>query len=78
MQTDPTRIVDLEDPRDFPIPIPKPSSRTPRASIPACCAGACPYDDAIKRNISFLEELLASEQLSRLQRLPQRVIDAKI
>jgi len=38
--------------------------------------GDCPYDESIKRNISFLEELLASEQLSRLQRLPQRVIDA--
>lgn len=39
--------------------------------------GDCPYDESIQRNISFLEELLASEQLSRLQRLPQRVIDAK-
>jgi len=39
--------------------------------------GACPYDDSIKRNIRFLEELLANEQLSRLQRLPRRVIDAK-
>lgn len=37
--------------------------------------GICPYDASIKRNISFLEELLASEQLSRLQRLPRRVID---
>ena len=39
--------------------------------------GDCPYDESIKRNIGFLEELLASEQLSRLQRLPLRVIDAK-
>lgn len=39
--------------------------------------GDCPYDESIKRNISFLEELLASEQLSRLQRLPERVIDAR-
>lgn len=39
--------------------------------------GVCPYDQSIKRNISFLEEVLATEQLSRLQRLPKRVIDAK-
>jgi hypothetical protein len=39
--------------------------------------GECPYAASIQRNISFLEGLLASEQLSRLQRLPQRVIDAK-
>lgn len=39
--------------------------------------GDCPYDESIKRNIRFLEGLLASEQLSRLQRMPQRVIDAK-
>ena len=39
--------------------------------------GNCPYDESIRRNISFLEELLASEQLSRLQRLPQRLIDAR-
>ena len=37
--------------------------------------GECPYEASIKRNFSFLEELLASEQFSRLQRLPQRVID---
>lgn len=39
--------------------------------------GECPYQISIKRNISFLEGLLANEELSRLQRLPQRVIDAK-
>ncbi|MFA6311511.1 MAG: hypothetical protein WCV99_05275 [Sterolibacterium sp.] len=39
--------------------------------------GSCPYDASIKRNISFLEEILASEQLSRLQRLPRRVIDTR-
>ncbi|TRZ65485.1 MAG: hypothetical protein D4S02_08450 [Rhodocyclaceae bacterium] len=39
--------------------------------------GICPYDGSIKRNFSFLEGLLANEQLSRLQRLPQRLIDAK-
>lgn len=39
--------------------------------------GDCPYDESIKRNIGFLEGLLANEQLSRLQRMPQRVIDAK-
>ena len=38
--------------------------------------GECPYEASIKRNFNFLVELLASEQLSRLQRLPQRVIDA--
>lgn len=40
--------------------------------------GACPYAASIQRNISFLEGLVASEQLHRLQRLPQRVIDAKV
>lgn len=37
--------------------------------------GECPYEASIKRNLSFLEELLATEQLPRLQRVPQRVID---
>ncbi len=39
--------------------------------------GECPYQASIKRNIGFLEGLLANEDLSRLRRLPQRVIDAK-
>jgi len=39
--------------------------------------GDCPYDESIRRNIGFLEQLLANDQLSRLQRLPKRVIDAK-
>lgn len=38
--------------------------------------GTCPYEASIKRNFDFLEGLLASENLSRLQRMPQRVIDA--
>lgn len=38
--------------------------------------GECPYEASIKRNFSFLDELLANEQLSRLQRQPQRVIDS--
>jgi len=37
--------------------------------------GECPYEASIQRNLSFLEELLATEQLPRLQRVPQRVID---
>lgn len=37
--------------------------------------GVCPYETAIKRNFAFLEGLLANSDLSRLQRLPQRVID---
>ncbi|MFA7281491.1 MAG: hypothetical protein WC100_15510, partial [Sterolibacterium sp.] len=37
--------------------------------------GECPYEASIKRNLSFLEELLATQQLPRLQRVPQRVID---
>lgn len=37
--------------------------------------GTCPYEASIKRNFDFLEGLLASEDLSRLQRMPQRVID---
>lgn len=36
--------------------------------------GNCPYDASIQRNMSFLEELLAKDDFSRLQRLPQRVI----
>jgi hypothetical protein len=40
--------------------------------------GDCPYDESIRRNIGFLEELLANDQLSRLQRLPKRVIDARL
>ncbi|MBI3526035.1 MAG: hypothetical protein HY066_16195 [Betaproteobacteria bacterium] len=39
--------------------------------------GECPYQAAISRNFSFLEGVLASEELSMLRRLPQRVIDAK-
>jgi len=39
--------------------------------------GDCPYDESIRRNIGFLEQLLANDQLSRLQRLPKRVIDAR-
>jgi len=39
--------------------------------------GECPYQASIKRNFSFLEGLLASAELSRLRRQPQRVIDAK-
>ncbi|MFA7268178.1 MAG: hypothetical protein WC073_02415 [Sterolibacterium sp.] len=38
--------------------------------------GECPYEASIQRNFSFLDELLASQQLDRLQRLPQRVIGA--
>ncbi|MDD5175869.1 MAG: HD domain-containing protein [Sterolibacterium sp.] len=36
--------------------------------------GICPYAAAIKRNFDYLGDLLANEDLSRLQRLPQRVI----
>lgn len=37
-------------------------------------AGTCPYAGAIKRNFDYLEGLLAIDDLSRLQRMPQRVI----
>lgn len=37
--------------------------------------GICPYEASITRNFDFLEGLLANDNLSRLQRLPQRVID---
>ena len=40
--------------------------------------GECPYAAAIKRNFSFLGEILADEDLSRLHRQPHRVIDAKL
>lgn len=39
--------------------------------------GLCPYEASINRNFRFLSELLATENLDRLCRQPQRVIDAK-
>lgn len=39
--------------------------------------GECPYEAAINRNFRFLSELLVEEDLSKLSRQPQRVIDAK-
>jgi hypothetical protein len=39
--------------------------------------GVCPYEAAINRNFRFLSELLVEEDLSKLSRQPQRVIDAK-
>ena len=39
--------------------------------------GQCPYEASINRNFRFLSELLATENLDRLCRQPQRVIDAK-
>ncbi len=39
--------------------------------------GECPYEAAINRNFRFLNEILAGENLSKLCRQPQRVIDAK-
>ena len=39
--------------------------------------GTCPYEVAINRNFRFLAEILAESNLARLNRHPQRVIDAK-
>jgi hypothetical protein len=39
--------------------------------------GECPYDASIKRNLGFLDSLLAKDDLSLLRRLPRRVIDAR-
>lgn len=37
--------------------------------------GPCPYNQAIERNFNYLEDLLNQDDLSRLRRHPQRVID---
>lgn len=39
--------------------------------------GHCPYTAAIERNLSYLEKVLETDDLSRLRRHPQRVIDAR-
>ncbi len=39
--------------------------------------GECPYDTSIKRNLGYLNELLAKDDLSLLRRSPQRIIDGK-
>jgi len=39
--------------------------------------GVCPYTAAIERNFDYLENILDSEDFSRLRRHPQRVIDGR-
>lgn len=39
--------------------------------------GICPYEASIKRNFDFLEQLIATDNLARLRRSPERVIDHK-
>lgn len=39
--------------------------------------GHCPYEAAIARNFSYLENLLADDNLARLQRTPKRLIDPR-
>ena len=40
-------------------------------------SGECPYDASIKRNIDYLNNVLAKDDLSLLRRLPTRIIDAQ-
>lgn len=37
----------------------------------------CPYQASIERNLGFLENMLAGDELSSLKRRPERIIDAK-
>ncbi len=39
--------------------------------------GTCPYEASIKRNFDFLEQLIAADDLARLRRTPERIIDHK-
>lgn len=39
--------------------------------------GACPYDASIRRNLIYLDELLAKGNLSLLRRVPHRMIDSR-
>ena len=39
--------------------------------------GVCPYAAAIKRNLGYLDAVLAADDLSLLRRVPARIIDAR-